>query len=129
MRDAEAAPATPTVPSPVPAASRPRPRRHQPVSDGANTNPLGRLVEEKEDSGTGNPLVSSQDACALSTLRVDVTIRAARRPVPSFAGRHVGPWQEKPNCLEPLPGGALPSARDSRSCGRVLCCLSDMVFV
>lgn len=99
-------PQTPTVASPTPAASPPRLSRHQPSRDKAATNPLGRLVEEKEDRGTGNPLVSSQGACALSTLRVDVTIRAARRPAPGFAGRHVGSWQDKPDYLEPLPSGA-----------------------
>lgn len=112
MSDAEAAPADPTVASPVPLASLPRPCPHQPIGDSAATNPLGRLVEEKEDSGTGNPLVSSQGACALSTLRVDVTIRAARRPAPGFARRHVGSWQEKPDCLDPLPGGAPPLTRE-----------------
>ena len=74
--------------------SPPRPSRQQPSRDADGTNPLGRLVEEKEDSGTGNPLVSSESACALSTLRVYVTIRAACRPAPGFAGRHVGSWRE-----------------------------------
>lgn len=97
-------PRTPTVALRIPTASPPRPSRHQPTGDAAATNPLGRLVEEKEGSGTGNPLVSSRGACALSTLRVDVTIRAARRLAPGFAGRHVGSWQEKPDCLVPLPG-------------------------
>ena len=87
-------PRTPTVASPTPAASPPRPSRQQPSRDADGTNPLGRLVEEKEDSGTGNPLVSSESACALSTLRVYVTIRAACRPAPGFAGRHVGSWRE-----------------------------------
>lgn len=64
------------------AGPRAGPRRHQPASDAAATNLLGRLVEEKEDGGTGNPRVSSQSACALSTLRVDVTIHAARRARP-----------------------------------------------
>lgn len=105
-------PRSPTVasrPHPCPAATQ------HTAAQPAATNLLGRLVEEKEGSGTGNPLVSSRGACALSTPRVNVTIRAARRPAPGFAGRHVGSWQEKPDCLEPLPGERSAFAGASRA--------------
>lgn len=63
----------PPWPSQLPARSRPRanPHRRRPYL-------LGRLVEEKESDGTGNRQIAAESACAPSTLRACVTMRAAR---------------------------------------------------
>lgn len=105
---------------PLPLPGRPRPpTAFRPTPDlarirkAAATKPLRHLVEEKEGGGTGNRRVAAESACAPSTLRAYVIIRAARFTPPSAPPRcHVGCWRTKPRRLwasvaNPLPGSGL----------------------
>lgn len=109
---------------PPPLLGRPRPpTAFRPTPDlarirkAAATKPLGHLVEEKEGGGTGNQRVAAESACAPSTLRACVTIRAARftppigpAPLPCWvlaneAAAHVGECSQPASGLGPRPPG------------------------